>query len=103
MNKKLIGLMLLLTLPLTAAAEMDAPFDSHKRVEHLTKELGLNSEQQVKVEAIFNTQREKIKAAHEEAQASLKAVFTPEQMTKFEAMQEKRQQMRKERRANKKQ
>lgn len=103
MNKKLIGLMLLLTLPLTAVAEMDTPFDSHKRVEHLTKELGLNSEQQVKVEAIFDVQKQKLKAIHEETQANLKAVFTPEQMTKFEAMQEKRQQMRKERRANKKQ
>lgn len=102
MNKKLIALMLLLTLPLTAIAEMDAPPDSHKRVEHLTKELGLTSEQQVKVEAIFTTQREKMKAAHEEAQAGLKAVFTPEQLTKFEAMQEKRQKMRRERMQHKK-
>lgn len=102
MNKKLIALMLLLTLPLTAIAEMDAPPDSHKRVEHLTKELSLTSEQQVKVEAIFTTQREKMKAAHEEAQAALKAVFTPEQLTKFEAMQEKRQKMRKERMQHKK-
>jgi Spy/CpxP family protein refolding chaperone len=96
MTKKLIGLMLLLTLPLTAVAEMDAPPDSHKRVEHLTKELSLTSEQQVKVEAIFDTQKEKMKAAHEEAQAGLKAVLTPEQLTKFEAMQEKHQEMRRE-------
>jgi hypothetical protein len=91
MNKQLIGLMLLLTPP-----------DSHKRVEHLTKELGLNSEQQVKVEAIFDIQKEKMKAIHEETNASLKAVFTPEQMSKFEAMQKKRQQARKKRIANRK-
>lgn len=108
MNKKLIGFMLILTLPLVAVAEMNPPPqppatemspppDSHKRVEHLTKELGLTSDQQVKVEAIFNTQREKMKAAHQEAQTALKAVFTPEQQTKFEAIQDKHKAMRRER------
>lgn len=96
MNKKLIGFMLLLALPLAAAAEMNALPDAHKHVEHLTKELSLTSDQQVKVEAIFNTQREKMKAAHEEAKTALKAVFTPEQLTKFEAIQEKHQEMHKE-------
>jgi Spy/CpxP family protein refolding chaperone len=100
MNKKLIGFMLILTLPLVAVAEVNPPPqppDSHKRVEHLTKELGLTSDQQVKVEAIFNTQREKMKAAHEEAQTALKAVFTPEQLTKFEAIQDKHKAMCRER------
>lgn len=102
MNKKLIGLIVLLSMPLTAIADIDMPADSHKRAEHLTKELGLNSEQQVKVEAIFDAQKAKFKVIHEETKTSLKAVFTPEQLTKFEAMQEKRQQARKERQANKK-
>jgi len=97
MNKQLIGLMLTLTLPLLAVAEVNQPPDSHKRIEHLTKELSLTSDQQVKVEAIFNTQREKMKAAHEEAQTALKTVLTPEQLTKFEAIQDRHKAMRRER------
>ncbi len=104
MNKKLIvGLMLLLSIPLAAIADMDTPADSHKRAEYMTKELGLSSEQQVKVEAIFDAQKAKFKAIHEETKASLRAVFTPEQMTKFEALHEKRQQARKDKAANKQQ
>ena len=97
MNRKLIGLIVLLALPLAAVAEMEGMPDSSKRVEHLTKELGLTAEQQTKVKAIFDTQREKMKAIHDETHASLQAVFTPEQLTKFDAMQEKHKQMRKER------
>jgi Spy/CpxP family protein refolding chaperone len=100
MNKQLIGLILALTLPLTAIAEMDTTADSSKRIEHLTKELGLSNEQKVKVEAIFDAQKAKMKAIHDETHTSLQAVFTPEQMTKFDAMQEKRKQARKEKRAN---
>jgi Spy/CpxP family protein refolding chaperone len=102
MNKKLIGLMLLLTLPLAAVADSDMHPDSHKRVEYMTKELGLTSEQQVKVEAIFEAQNQKMKAVHEETKVSLQAVFTPEQMTKFTAMHEKHEQMRKEKMHDKK-
>jgi hypothetical protein len=61
MNKQLIGLMLLLTLPLITVAEMNTSPDSHRRVERPAKELGLNSEQQVKVEAIFDAQKAKMK------------------------------------------
>jgi Spy/CpxP family protein refolding chaperone len=90
-------------MPLTAVAEMNCPHggDMGQRAEHLTKELGLNPEQKTKVEAIFEAQKEKSKALHEETHASLKAIFTPEQLTKFEAMQAKHQEMRKERRAGK--
>lgn len=102
MKKQLIGLILALILPLTAIADTDTPVDANKRVESLTKELGLNPEQKTKVQAIFDAQRAKMKVIHDETQASLQAVFTPEQLTKFEAMQEKRKQMRKERMQHKK-
>ncbi|MFI3190925.1 hypothetical protein BCS42_09900 [Crenothrix sp. D3] len=102
MNKKLIGLLLALSIPLTAAAEMSYPHgDMARHAEHLTKELGLNAEQKTKVEAIFEAQREKSKALHQETEVSLKAVFTPEQLTKFETMQAKHKEMRKERMAGK--
>jgi hypothetical protein len=62
MNKQLLDAVL--TLPLIAAAEMNTSSDSHRRVERLAKELGLNSEQQGKVEAIFDAQKAKMKAIH---------------------------------------
>lgn len=104
MNKKLIGLLLALCIPLTALADMDdAPHvDSGKRVERMTKELGLNDEQKTKVTVIFDAQREKIKALHEEMTASLKGVLTPEQFTKFEANKEKRKEAHKQKMSGKK-
>jgi periplasmic protein CpxP/Spy len=102
-NKVLIGLILALTIPMTAFAEpemMDGM--AQKRTEHMTKMLSLTDEQKPKVEAILKTEMEKMKAVHEETKNSLKEVLTPEQMTKFETMHEKHQQMRKERMTDKK-
>jgi Spy/CpxP family protein refolding chaperone len=99
MKKLLIGLLLALSvLPLTAFAEPDMDNNmAEKRVERMTKTLDLNAEQKTKIEAIFKAQREKFKALQDETHASIKAVLTPEQATKFDAQQEKRQEMRKER------
>ena len=97
MNKLLIGLLLALSVPLTAMAAPDMDAVTGKRVEHLTKTLSLNNEQKTKIEAIFNEQQQKFKALKDETHASVKAVLTPEQATKFDVMQEKRQEMRKER------
>ncbi len=102
MNKLLIGLILALCVPLTAFAEpeMDSGF-AEKRAEHLTKALSLNDEQKIKVEAILKGQQEKFNALRVETYASIRAVLTPEQVTKLGAMQEKRQEMRKQRMTNK--
>jgi len=98
MKKLLIGLLLAFcVLPLTAFAEPDMDNMAEKRVERMTKTLDLNAEQKTKIEAIFKAQREKFKALQDETHASIKAVLTPEQATKFDAQQEKRQEMRKER------
>jgi periplasmic protein CpxP/Spy len=101
MNKRLIVLALSLCLPIAALAEagheMESPAMCKMRTEHLAKELGLNDEQKTKVEAIFAAQKEKIKALHEETDASIKAILTPEQQTKFDALQAQRKQMRQER------
>jgi len=97
MNKlPLIGLVFALALPLTALAETnDAP--DATQVEHICKKLDIASDQKEKVMAIFQTQREKIKAVRDETRTSLQGVLTPEQMTKFDAMREKHQQARKAR------
>jgi len=56
-----------------------------KKAERMTKELGLNAEQQAKVNAIFEQQKEKRKALREEMHKQLEAVLTPEQMAKMQA------------------
>ncbi len=101
MNKLLIGLLLALCVPLTVFAEPDMDGFAEKRVERLTQALNLNSEQKTKVEAIINEQQQKCKAIREEAHASIKAVLTPEQVAKFDVIQEMRQEMRKQRMAHK--
>lgn len=102
MNKSVIGLLLALcVLPLTAFAEPDMANIAEKRVAHMTEMLNLNAEQKSKVEAIFKAQQEKFKAVHEETHASIKAVLTPEQATKFERMQEVRQEGMAKQSANK--
>ena len=97
MNKLLIGLLLALSVPLTVFAQpdMDGGF-AERRIERLNQELSLTNEQKTKVEAILNEQQQKFKAVREETHASIKAVLTPEQATKFDALREQRQEMRKQ-------
>jgi Spy/CpxP family protein refolding chaperone len=106
MMMKHLKLILLLSLimPLTALAAEGNPhaIDTTKHVELLTKELGLNADQQVKVKAIFDAQQEKLKAIHEETKTSLQAVLTPEQSAKLDAAHEKHKQARKDKAAGKK-
>ena len=94
MNKlPLIGLVFALALPLTAVAETIDVADT-TQAEHICKKLDIAPEQKEKVMAIFQTQREKIQAVRDETRTNLQGVLTPEQMTKFDAMREKRQQAR---------
>lgn len=90
MNKTILTLALILTLPLTAMAFPggdQGPEGRHgKRIERLTKELNLTGEQKTKVEAIFQEQHEKFKAIHEETQTKLSTVLSPEQITKMEEL-----------------
>jgi Spy/CpxP family protein refolding chaperone len=83
----LIGLILSLTMSVTAFAEENYHHtgDSTTRVEHLTKALDLNADQQAKVKALFDAQEVKLKAIHEETKTSLQAILTPEQSAKLEA------------------
>ncbi len=90
MNKTILTLALVLTLPLTAMAfpggDQDPEGRHGKRIERLTKELNLTGEQKTKVEIIFQEQHEKFKAIHEETQTKLSTVLSPEQITKMEEL-----------------
>ena len=87
MNKLLIGLALILTIPLTAiAGENPHPWKGHKSAEWLTKGLDLNTEQQAKVAAIFEQQKQKSKLLHDETRDQIQQILTPEQRTKMETL-----------------
>lgn len=82
-----------------------------ERIAHLKEALGLTPEQETKIRDIFKTEGEKMRAQHEankgnkpapeelrakrqevrkRMEASIKAVLTPEQQTKLEAMRKER-------------
>lgn len=84
MNKKLIGIALALSIPLTAMAVEDMQAEVNKKVERLTKDLSLDAEQQVKVKAIFEQKEQKSKVLREEVHAQMQQVLTPEQLSKME-------------------
>ena len=94
MNKKIITLALALALPLTVAAYPGdkGGFEGHhaNRVERLTKNLDLTTEQKTKVEAIFKEQEEKLKIIHEETHKRLQEVLTKDQITKLDELKKQR-------------
>jgi Spy/CpxP family protein refolding chaperone len=74
-------------------------------IEHLTKTLNLTSDQQAKVQPILDQAKPQIIAIHKDAMQKTQAVMastmsqirpllTPEQQTKFDAVQKARQDMR---------
>jgi periplasmic protein CpxP/Spy len=74
-------------------------------LQHLTKTLNLTSDQQAKVQPILDQARPQIIAIHKDAMQKTQAVMagtmsqirpllTPEQQTKFDAVQKARQDMR---------
>ena len=93
MKKTLIALALMAALPLTAMAaepakaeapKAEAPKDCKKGA-WLTKDLGLNEDQQAKVDAAFADNEAKKKALHDELAAKMKEILTPEQHAKMKA------------------
>lgn len=89
MKKTLIALALMTVLPLTAMAaepaKAEAPKAECKKGAWLTKELGLNADQQAKMDALFADGEAKKKAQHEEFAAKMKEILTPEQHAKMQA------------------
>jgi Spy/CpxP family protein refolding chaperone len=79
---------------------MHGGFDPAERVEHMKQELGLNDQQVQQITAIFEAQKTQMEAAmkadsgrrqdwradHEQVEAQIKAVLTPEQQAKWQQM-----------------
>lgn len=96
MNRKIVTLIMAVTLPLTVAAFPgggdSGRFHGHRgdRLERLAEKLDLTDEQKSKVEVIFKEQREKFKAIREETRARMQEVLTPEQMTQLDELKKRR-------------
>ncbi|MEY2560727.1 MAG: motif family protein [Verrucomicrobiota bacterium] len=82
--------------------------DGGNILEHMTKNLALTPEQQAKIQPILDQAKPQIIAARQEAmgkmkairdatRAQIRAVLTPEQQQKFDALQKAREDMRKAR------
>ncbi len=79
---------------------MRGGFDPADRVEHMKQELGLSDQQVQQIKSIFEQQKSKMEAAmkgdsahrqdwradHEQVEAQIKAVLTPEQQAKWQQM-----------------
>ena len=94
MNKKLIGFVMILTLPLAVlAGPGGGSREGHWRgpkIERLAEKLGLTDEQKGKVEAIFSEQGAKHRAIREETRTRLQSVLTPEQVSNMDALRQRR-------------
>lgn len=90
-----LGIVLSVTTSAVQAQKNSPAADNRDAINRMTQELGLNEEQQSKVEAIlskerkkveavFNEERKKLQSIQEETRSSLKAVLTREQMDKLD-------------------
>jgi protein CpxP len=80
--------------------ERDPKEIAAKRAERMATELGLNSDQRTKLEAIFLHEAEQMKALREKHEAEMRSVLTPEQYADWEQKrEEKRAKMREQRKA----
>lgn len=80
-----------------AAAPKDPKSREDRRIEQLTRELDLSPDQQARVLTIMKASDEevkgdlqKIRASRQEASRKIRDVLTPEQVQKFDAMQQQR-------------
>jgi Spy/CpxP family protein refolding chaperone len=94
MKKTFIALALMTVLPLTAmAAEPDktevAPAKDCKKGAWMTKDLGLNAEQQTKIDTLVEQNEVKKKALHDELSVQIKETLTPEQYAKMKEKHDK--------------
>ncbi|WP_046244674.1 hypothetical protein [Hymenobacter terrenus] len=113
------------TSPVTAAQPSPRPQPSptqqaDRRAQYLTKELGLNADQQAKLTPILLAQRQEMMAMREQVQTGgrrrgmgqdlkatqakyddqIKVVLTPEQYAKFNQLKDEQRDKMRERRAN---
>src|SRR5690349_19018867 len=68
-----------------------------KRVEHMTKKLGLNDSQKDQLKQVLQSEvdqikplQDQMKTIHDDTQTKIKAMLTPDQLKKYESMKDKR-------------
>ena len=100
MNKKMMGIIVVLSLPLTAFAAEDKGTDFNKRhankVEMIANKLGLTDDEKAKVTEIYKQQHIKHKAIKQETRKRLSEILTADQMKKIDEMKKHGKEMRKE-------
>ena len=96
MNKKLISILLVISIPLTAIASPKdpsnpgLPSNKEQKMTGIFNELGLNQDEKAKVLAIIKDEKMKLNDLKAEKQSRLQAVLTPEQLAKFNALEQQR-------------
>ncbi|MGR8931302.1 MAG: hypothetical protein ACU836_11715 [Gammaproteobacteria bacterium] len=86
MYKKNLLLASILMLPLTTSAFANAEETAAASpLANLDQELALTEEQKAKLQTIFKTQQEKLRAVHQESDALIRGVLNEEQIAKWEA------------------
>ena len=96
MNKQLISFLLALSIPLTVLAAPKDPSNSgtppnkEQKMSGIFNELGLNQDEKAKVLAIIKDEKMKLNALKAEKQSRLQAVLTPEQLAKFNGLEQQR-------------
>jgi protein CpxP len=92
MKKTLIAIIIASAFPLTGFAFFGGHGGDHheKRLERMAEELKLTDVQKKQVGTIFKEQGEKFKVIHDETQARLAKVLTPEQLKKMEERRQER-------------
>lgn len=88
MNKTILILITALSLSPTAFAVPGeggyyGQYPEHK-LDHMSKELSLSTDQKTKLEAIFKEQHEKFRAIHEDSHNRIKEVLNADQIAKWE-------------------
>jgi len=109
MNKKIVTIVLALTLPLTVSAyqggdgfRSEGQGQKGNKVERLAKKLNLTADQKTKVEAIFKQQKEKFNAIKEETRIRMQDVLSSDQMKELDQIKQQRKQRKQERKENRK-
>lgn len=90
MNRLFISIVLMLSIPLAAAADSEpnpaAAQPSDSKLERLGKKLGLTEDQKFKIKKLLHANKEKIQTLKETDPEQLKATLSPEQKNKLEQL-----------------
>lgn len=95
MNKPFYAIIALVLFPLVAQAfpglgAEEAAEHRQKRLEHITQQLNLSETQQQQVEQLWQQQREKFAAIHQETQAGMQEILDAEQFAKLNSCKHER-------------